>query len=849
MQRINYFCIILLNNIFLFNNFIMFKKVFVLIYVFVLFGLSFLFLEKNIQNKPISNLKMEKNFNYPSEWYDYQRTYPNGKLNQKNYLKAMKQVVTQQRKSTSIIDWEFAGPTNIGGRISDIEIHKDHPNTIYVGAASGGIFKTIDEGVNWENIFTDVPTIGIGDIEIDPNNENIIYAGTGESNASSNTFMGSGIYKSEDAGNTWNNIGLENSAFIGRIIVDYDNSSRIFAAACGNLFTKNSDRGIYRTTNGGSTWEQVLFLTDSTSGIDIVQHPTDPNILFASMWERFRGKNYRRSFGESSGIWKTTDGGDNWTELTTGLPIGSDVGRIGLTISKSNPNVLYAIYDKEDNSCEVYRTNDGGTNWTFQNSAISDINSSYGWYFGQIRVDPLDENRVFAMGMDFYYSENGGSSWTENYDMHVDHHAMEFSSTKMWNGNDGGLYYSLYNSNSWMKVNNLPLTQFYDIAIDSSNVNRVYGGTQDNNSVRTADGNIDYWEGLLGGDGMYCLVDYSNSDTYYCEYQWGGMYRFENDGNNWFDINVSDSRTNWATPYVLHPTNPNILYVGSYRIHKSTNKGDSWTPISSDLTKGGSGGFHTITTIDISKLNPNILITGSADGKVYITENDGTSWTDITSGLPDRWITRVKTDPFDVNTIYVTVSGFRWDEHYSHIFKSTNLGNNWLAIDVDLPEIPINTMTLDPDVAERIFIGTDAGIYMTNNEGTNWENISNNIPNVPIFALEFHHSARKLFVGTFGLGIYKADFPLTSSINNVEIEDFVNIYPNPVKVGKKININLSSNSKSEIKFSVCDISGKKLFNSTMKDSRNINTSNFSTGIYIFNFIIEGKKISKKVIIE
>jgi len=829
----------------------MLKKVFFVISVITLIGTGYFFQQKFKEKKALLKNNLEIDFNYPSEWYDYQRIYPQGELSHKNYLSAMKQVAEMQSKSRSDFTWEFVGPTNIGGRISDIEIHPDHPNTIYVGAASGGIFKTTNEGASWENVFANVPTIGIGDIAIDPDNEDIIYAGTGESNASSNTFMGSGIYKSEDAGSTWNNIGLENSAFIGRIIVDYNNSSRIYAATCGNLFTKNADRGIYRTTDGGTSWEKVLFLTDSTSGIDLVQHPTNPDILYAAMWERFRGKEYRRSFGNSSGIWKTTNGGDNWTELTTGLPTGSDVGRIGITISESNADVLYAIYDKSDYSCEVYKTTDGGTNWTQTNTDVSGANNYYGWYFGQIRVDPQNENRVFAMGMEFYKSENGGSSWSYNGDMHVDHHAMEFTNGKIWCGNDGGLYYSINNGSSWNKVNNMPLTQFYDIALDSANVNRLYGGTQDNNSIRTATGSTDDWEYLLGGDGMYCLVDYTNPNTYYCEYQNGGMYRIENDGGSWFDININDSRTNWSTPYILHPTNANTLYAGTYRIHKSTNKGDNWTAISNDLTKGGTGGYHTITTIDISQLNPNIIITGSADGKVYITENDGGTWTDITDGLPDRWITRVKTDPFDANTIYVTVSGFRWDEHYSHIFKSTDLGDNWTAIDSNLPEIPINTMVLDPDIEGRIFIGTDAGIYMTNNYGTNWEFISADLPNVPVFALEFHHADRKLFAGTYGIGAYKASIPLGfESVNEIDKNNIIELFPNPIKAGNSLNIRISQNVNSKVDFSVTDISGKQIYNSTINNSYTWKPNNkLSKGIYICNFVIEGKKFSEKIVVE
>ena len=808
-------------------------------------------------NKIFSETNIDKSKNYPNEWFDYQRIYPYATLNTENYLKAMKSALALTQKSTRTdINWELVGPTNIGGRISDIEIHPNTPNTLYVGGASGGILKSTDGGSSWTNIFNDIPTIGIGDMAIDPENENIIYAGTGESNASSNTFLGSGIYKSTDAGNSWTNIGLESTAYIGRIIVDKSNSENIFVAACGNLFSKNGNRGIYKSTNGGTDWEKILFLTDSTSAMDIVQHPSSPNTLYATMWERYRGLNYRRSFGETSGIWKTTDGGTTWSELTSGLPTGTDIGRIGITIAESNPNVLYAFYETETGA-RVYKTTNGGTSWTRTNDgALSGMNSTFGWYFGQIRVDPQDENRVFALGQSFYRTENGGTSWSESSgSMHVDHHAMIFVDNKIWDGNDGGLYYSTNNGSAWTKVNNLPLTQFYDIALDSLNSNRLLGGTQDNNSIQTTTGNDNDWQAVLGGDGMYCLIDYTNSNTYYCEYQWGGVYRFENGYETY--IGFYGDRTNWSTPYILHPTNPNILYLGTYQVQKSTNKGDSWSAISGDLTQGGEGSYHTLTTIDVSKLDPNIIITGSADGRVNITTNDGASWTDITSGLPNRWITRVKADPFDVNTIYATVSGFRFDEAFSHIYKSTNLGLSWIAIDGNLPEIPVNVIIIDPDVAGTYYIGTDAGAFITEDGGENWESITSSLPNVPIMAMEFNHNTRMLYIGTFGLSAYKAHFPIPIQPNSLSSLENTNIsiYPNPAKTSDNLNINFYSEKNQNIEISIINIKGSIIYSATKNVNSGDNNiviptlNNISKGLILCKIKVENKLYTSKIIVE
>ena len=844
------------------------KKIPVLIIFFLLFILSVSLIhlktKENQTNK--STTKAEK-MELPNDWYAYQRIYPNNKINIKNYLSALNNAVLLQKNSqrTDVV-WEFSGPTNIGGRITDIEITQNPPLTIYLGAASGGILKSTDEGDTWENIFSQIPTISIGDIAIDPNNEDILYAGTGEANASSYSFFGSGIYKSEDAGENWYPSGLEATAYIGRIIVDYNNSERIYAAACGNLFSKSEERGIYRSINGGDTWERILFISDTTAAMDIVQHPTEPDILYATMWERMRGLNHRQSFGETSGIWKTTNGGDDWVELTNGLPTGTDVGRIGIDIAKSNPSVLYAFYDRSTGS-SVYKTINDGASWTQTNDTpLQGMSNGYGWYFGQIRIDPANENIAYAMGVYMYKTTNGGTSWSESgSSMHVDHHAMEFleSSGKVYQGNDGGFYTSI-DGNSWTKNNNVPLTQFYDIAVDSLNPQRLYGGTQDNNSIRTITGNIYDWEATLGGDGMYCLVDYTDSDIFYCEYQWGGLYRIDN--GNYYDISWDfyDDRKNWSTPYIMHPENNQTLYLGTYRIWKTTNKGDNWTAISGDLTNGEDGAFHTISTLDISKIDPNIIVVGSCDGKMHITTNDGGNWTDISEGLPNRWLTRVKTDPFDENKIYATLSGFRWDEPISNVYMSPNLGQTWTNISGNLPEIPVNAIVLDPDVENRIFVGTDAGIYLTENAGENWHSITNGIPNVPITAMEFHHAIRTLFIGTYGVSSYKAEIPLDQIITTIACPDNnnsaeLNIFPNPYNsFSQNLTINIKSETSQKVVIKIYNISGQEVFFTEQLFSEGINTiiwngqnnqgKKVESGIYLCNIKIGKEIITEKIIV-
>jgi len=724
----------------------------------------------------------------PGEYMAQQRMYPNNSIDQKNYLEAMEEAGTF-RNASEVLDysWEFAGPTNIGGRITDIECHPDSPETIYLGAATGGVWKSTNNGLSWDYMFEDIDLISIGDIAIDPNNEDIVYAGTGEANSSSFSFIGDGIYKSLDGGNSWQHSGLELSAYIGRIIVDYNNSNRIFVAACGNIFTPSEERGVYRSVDGGISWDRMLFVNDTVAAIDLVQHPTNPDILYAAMWERTRGLEYRHSFGEGTGIWKSNDGGDTWTELTNGLPSG-DVGRPGLTIAKSNPDVLYAFFDMPYQEVEVYKTFNGGDNWIRTNdSELDGMSSSFGWYFGQVRVHPADEEKVWVMGVQMYTSSNGGNDWQEgaSWAVHVDHHAMYFDevNNRILLGNDGGLYESEDNGNSWDKINNLPFTQFYAIDVDYQNPLRLMGGTQDNNTVLTNAGGTDDWYPILGGDGMYCLFDYSNPFNLYAEYQWGNLFKSTDGGNNmdYIGWNWEDDRVNWSAPLAMDPVDPNVLYFGTYRIWKSTNGGWSWDIVSGDITKGIDQYFHTVTTIAVSPLDNNIVIAGTGDGLIHVSEDAGTTWNDRTNGIPDRWVTRVIGDPFDESTIYTTVSGFRWDEQLSHVYVSSDLGQSWQDISGDLPDLPVNDIVLDPEHPGYIYIGTDAGVFFTNDYGVQWSMLSDGLPNAAVCAMKIHNPSRTLVVGTYGVSMYKLDLDDLVSVEDLNSDRFADyeVFPNP----------------------------------------------------------------------
>jgi len=814
----------------------------------------------------------------PNDWMDRQRSYPHGLIKAESYRSAMRQARTLHASaSRSIVNWEFAGPLNIGGRITDIEMPANSNSVIYIGAASGGIFKTTNTGASWVNVFSEAATLWIGDLAIDPNNPQVIWAGTGEANASSQSVRGDGIYKSVNGGETWQFSGLEESAYFGRIVVDHANSNRVFAAVCGDLFTPDSHRGIYRTNDGGTSWQQILFVNDSTSAIDIVQHPTNPDILYAAMWERMRGLNYRRSFGPGSGIWKTIDGGENWTELTGGLPQGTGIGRIGLAIAPSDPSVVYAFYDTQD-EVAVYKTNNSGQLWTRANDgALQGMSSNFGWYFGQIRVNPTNPEVAYVLGVDLYYTSNGGNSWTQlagyfnNDEIHVDHHAMYIHPTsgRVMEGNDGGMYYSDDAGFSWNKMNNLPLTQFYDIEVDYLKPERIYGGTQDNNTVRTLTGSFTDWEPILGGDGFYSLVDYTNSNIIYAEYQYGGLNKSTNGGIYMNPINGywSSDRVNWSAPVIMHPENPQTLYFGTYRVWKSTNGGNSWTPVTSDLTNGDDGSsYHTVTTLAISSVDPAIVLAGTDDGRVHISTNEGIVWNEISNGLPDRWITRVATDPFNANTIYATCSGFRWDETIPHVYHSTNLGMTWEPISNNLPDLPVNVILADPTRQGRMFVGTDAGVFWTDNAGADWESLNGTLGNITVLSMKIHDKENFLLIGTYGLGAYKLDLAqLTVGTKNLATQSsnlsITSVYPLPFhpEGGSILNFSITSAINASAVISIRDLNGKLVFSTTNYrldkglnyfawDGLNSNGSPAMPGIYLMEISAGGMRAAVKLCI-
>jgi photosystem II stability/assembly factor-like uncharacterized protein len=529
-----------------------------------------------------------------------------------------------------------------------------------------------------------------------------------------------------------------------------------------------------------------------------------------------------------------------------------------LSIAPSNPSVIYAIYANHPGYFDgIYKSLDNGDSWNRVNDgALSNLFSSFGWYFGNVYVDPTDENTVYALGVPMYKSINGGNSWFEaSSGVHVDHHAIWVNPANPLHvilGNDGGLYISQNGSSSYTKVNGLPITQFYAATVDFNNPDRRYGGTQDNGSMRTLTGNLNDWQIILGGDGFYCIVDFTNPNIIYAEYQWGGLRKSTNGGNSFsFATNgiSSSDRTNWMTPVVMDPSNPDVLYYGSQRLYRTTNAAGSWQPISGDLSNGPYANwpnYGTITTIAVAPSNPAYIYLGTDDSNVWMTSDSGNTWNLISAALPNRWVTRVAVDPDNENKALVTFSGYRFGEYIGHIYRTSNAGQTWQDISSNLPEVPIQVVVIDPGHASRYFVGTDFGVYITNDVGVSWSAFGTGLPPSGVMDLVLHHPTRTLTVATHGRSMYKIDI---SNITDIQDSEEVvqtgfilhNIYPNPFNNQSTIEIELKQTQNVEI--SVHDMLGRKireLANRTFPvgthrlqwDGTNFQGSMVASGVYL-----------------
>jgi len=837
--------------------------------------------DRNKYNSQIENKNDEKF--YPYEWAYLKKTWPYLQADPRAYIDAIEQAkelhkqTTEDRlqKGVNVVAWEFLGPVNVGGRVVDIEFDPTDANIVYAGFSTGGVFKSTDMGSTWFPIFDSLAVLTIGDIAVDPQNTDVIYVGTGEANGGHNNFPGGGVFKSVDAGVSWQFLGLEGTTSIGRVLVHPTNSNIIYLTAVGSYFSPNHERGVYRSTDAGLTWNNILFISDSTGAIDLIMDPTNPDRMMSSMWERVRRPTTSHLYGPSSGIYKTVDGGDNWDLIpaSSGLPnpLTQNVGRIGLALSQSNPDIVYSLFTDGYFIISLYKSTDFGNSWTDvdPDDELGDGSSSFSWYFGQVRVDPTNPNTVYVLDVAFMRSTDGGNTWPIIYgyngpgQLHVDHHALAFhpaNPSLILNGNDGGINISSDGGVNWSNPVQIPATQFYEIGLDANNSLAFYGGTQDNGTNRTLDGGLDNWDHIYGGDGFYVLVDFTNSNIIYAESQYGNLGKSTNGGNNFFSatdgINSSEP-TNWSTPVVMDPNNSNILYYGTNYLYRTTNSASNWTKISPQLTDYSGGRLGTLTTMAVAPSNSNVIYVGTDDSHVWVSSDNGSTWNEISDGLPERWVTRVAVDPTDESIVYATFNGLKWYDPQPHVFRSSDKGSNWTDISSNLPDAPVNAFVVDPVEPFRLYLGNDVGMYVSFNSGQSWWVLGEGLPILPIGDIEIHPTTRELVAGTYGRSMYKIDLNLVAtsveSSGNI-VSDFrlEQNYPNPFNPSTKIVYSVPKTAKIELK--VYDILGEEVATLVNEEKSagtyevDFRASGLASGIYLYKLMSTNYSEIKKMIL-
>ena len=819
----------------------------------------------------------------PDENEFIKKTYPYYQADADVYIKAIEQAKLLKEstrnnrlsKGLSAVPWEFAGPTNIGGRVVDLEFDPVNPSIVYAGFSTGGVFKSFDAGNTWLPIFDEQAVLTVGDIAIDPEDPNIIYVGTGEANGGHNNFPGGGVYKSTDGGATWNFLGLEGTTSIGRIVINPQNTNIVYLASVGSYFSPNSERGIYKSTDSGLTWERSLFVSDSTGFVDIIIDPNNPDRLMATAWERVRRPNSSHLFGPSSAIYKTTNGGTNWNKIINAtLPnaAATNVGRIGLAIHKANPDIVYALFTDGYYIISLYRTTDFGNTWTDMDpdDELSSGMSNFSWYFGQVRVHPVNPNIVYVLDVAFMRSTDGGNSWPLIYgyggpsELHVDHHALAFSPLDpnfIINGNDGGINVSLNGGLTFSQPKKIPATQFYEIGIDYNNPERLYGGAQDNGTNRTQDGDPENWGNIWGGDGFYVTVDYNNPDIIYAESQNGDLVKSTDGGNTWMNgtngIHFNEP-TNWSTPVVMDPNSSNTLYFGTHSLYRTTDGAMNWIKISPQLTDWTTGRrLGTITTIAAAPSNSNVIYVGTDDAHVWVSSDNGTNWNNISSGLPQRWVTRVVVDPGNANTVYVTFNGLKWRDPQPHVFRSTNKGADWTDISSNLPDAPVNAFAVDNNYPNILYVGNDVGMYVSFDTGQNWEVLGEGLPVLPVGDIKIHPTENYLVAGTYGRSMYKIDLNLVTGIDEVKPDNPKNFtlyqnYPNPFN--PKTTISWESPVTGFQTIKVYDVTGKEiitLINGIQTSGIHqvdFDASSLASGIYLYQFVSGNYSETKKMVV-
>ena len=694
------------------------------------------------------------------------------------------------------LKWRSIGPAWASGRIADFAVNPQNPKEYYVGVASGNVWKTENNGTTWQPIFDNYGSYSIGIVELDPNNANVVWVGTGENNHQRALGYGDGVYKSLDGGKSFKNMGLKESRQIGGIVIDPRNSNIVFVAAEGSAWGPGEERGLYKSTDGGETWKKVLEISENTGVNNVVIDPCEPDIMYATSEQRRRTSFTKIGGGPESAVYKSTDGGETWRKIMKGLP-DVHLGGMGIDVSPVNTNYVYLIVEAADDKGGFFRSNDKGESW----EKMSDYYSS-GQYYNEIVCDPKNVNKVYSTETVSAYTIDGGKTWTRisTKNRHVDDHAIwiDPSDTEHYMiGGDGGIYETWDNGNTFDFKENLPVTQFYRVFVDDEEpFYNIYGGTQDNNSMGGPSRNTsrsgvinDDWYVTMGGDGFWAATESGNPDIVYTEYQYGNMYRYDRKSEETISIKPRERKGeltykwNWNAPLIVSHHQNTRIYAAANKVFRSDDRGNTWEVISDDLTAKvdrnsfpvmgkywpsdavvkdvSTSQWGTIVALDESRLQDGLLFAGTDDGVISITENGGGSWTQVKSfpGVPEyTTVSDLMADRFEANVVYATFDNLKRDDFKPYIYKSTDKGKTWVSISGNLPENgSVHTIMQDNVRPELLFAGTEFGIYFTIDNGKNWVEIKSGLPTIPVFDIAIQERESDLVIATFGRGFYIID--------------------------------------------------------------------------------------------
>jgi photosystem II stability/assembly factor-like uncharacterized protein len=719
------------------------------------------------------------------------------------------------------IKWRFIGPFDLGGRCTDVAVPLGSRTVFYAAAATGGIFKTVNAGTTWEPVFDDQPTISIGDLAVAESDPNIVWAGTGEANIFRASMAGLGVFKSIDAGKTWTQMGLEATYTIARVVIHPKNPDIVYVAATGHEWTSNPDRGVYKTTDGGKTWQKVLYVNERVGANDLVMDPTAPDTLYAATWNRIRRRWSDPVPGGEDGLYKTTDGGKTWTPINTGLPDTATTGRIGIDLCRTKPATIYAYVDNhapgteakpgEVDSygrprqrgivgAEVYRSDDAGASWRKVSPPGMDrFGGTYGWVFAQIRVDPNSPETTYIMGLGLSKSTDGGKTWQNLYSagLHGDHHGLWIDpndSNHLINNNDGGVNISYDGGRTWRDFHDgIPCVQFYNVTLDGSTPFWAYGSVQDQGTYRgqipvrrpgaggAPGGRRGFaaaqpkWETAPGGEGTLIGVDAEDPNVEYSSSFYGRLERSVWKDGQWTSKEIFPKaaeneppyRGQWLAATLVSPHNSRIIYHGFQYLFRSLNRGETWERISPDLSynKPEEQGrwpyaipFASITAVDESPFKFGVLYAGTDDGRAWVTKTSGDSWTEITAGLPyNKHVWKIVASKYDPATVYITLVGRHDDDFNPYIYKSTDYGKTWVSIAGNIPGGPVNVVREDPKVKGILYAGTDTGVYVSRDGGATWDVLGSGLPTSYVGDLAIHPRDNALVIATNGRGMWMID--------------------------------------------------------------------------------------------